>query len=526
MYDARPGLPLVYRNRRMAERQEAVPWGLDLARIEHPQLRAAAERLIETRETERLDLNLAGPDGQHLLWTWSLSPLLSVGGKVLAVLAIVEDLSQPLRARRRIETAVDQGLHLLLEVARLAEEQRGVEEFLTAVGTRVALLVQADRVVFHTYDPARKALVPSSVARGGAAHGSSPASLPCDPEASDLLPQVVFAGRVYSGVLDLASLAIRPYTHLTQFWPESGATVLIVPWRAGNERLGALVADRAQRTDTFTDENAIVLIAAGHAAGLVWQRKRAEQRLSERAAELESLERAKTDFLLLASHELRTPLTLLNGYVSMLADAGRMPGGKDEALAIVKQSLERMNVLVDQLIDATRMGDGNIRLRFRAIDLRTAVDRAVNRVVSRWGRLEDFDILLPDAMVPARVDVLRIETAVESLVDNAFKYSVPGERVRCELHLEHGTARIVVADEGIGLSEQEMVGVFARFSRMVNPRNSHIGGAGLGLFVSREIVRMHGGDITVASAPGRGSRFELRLPLGESKAAQIGMEPQ
>jgi signal transduction histidine kinase len=516
MYGTESGFPLLYRNQRMAERQESAPPDLDLTRIRHPRLVELAERLVETRRPEGIQLNLPGHDGQRLLWSWSLTPLLDTGGAMVAVLAVVEDLSQPLVARRRIESAIDQGMHLLLEVARLAEEHPRMDEFLAAVGERAALLVQAGRVVFHTYDPERRALVASPAAHAPDVEPAASSTLPCDPSAADLLSQVVFAGRVYSGTLDLSSLEFRPYTHLAQLWPETGARVLIVPWRAGNERLGAVVAHDTPRPEGFTDENAIVLIAAGHAAGLVWQRKRAEQRLEERAAELESLERAKTSFLMLASHELRTPLTLLNGYVSMLADSSQSPDQLEEILAILQQALHRMNVMVDQMVDATRLEDRRVRLRRQAIDLRAAVERAVGRVVARWRRDEDFELRLPEVAVPARVDVLRIEAAIEGLVDNAFKYSEAGDRVRCHLRLDQGVARVVVEDEGIGISEAEMTGLFTRFGRIVNARNSHTSGVGLGLFLSREVARMHGGEVTAASRAGRGSRFELRLPLGEA----------
>jgi len=287
----------------------------------------------------------------------------------------------------------------------------------------------------------------------------------------------------------------------------------MVPWRAGNDRLGAVVATGGDRPEGFTDENAIVLIAAGHAAGLVWQRKRAEQKLEERAEELASLDRIKSSFLKLASHELRTPVTLLNGYVSMLADGSRGPERMAEILPILQQALDRMNALVDQLMDATRLADGTIALQREQVDLRDAVQRAADRVLARWPRGADFELRLPDSPVTVTVDVPRIETAVANLVDNAFKYSEPGEPVRCELRTEHGAAHLVVRDEGIGMTAEELNGLFTRFGREVTAQNSHIAGTGLGLFLAREIARLHGGDITAASGASAGSSFELTLPL-------------
>jgi len=183
-----------------------------------------------------------------------------------------------------------------------------------------------------------------------------------------------------------------------------------------------------------------------------------------------------------------------------------------------------MNVLVDQLMDATRVADSQLQLELGAVDLRTAVENAVNRIVPRWRREVDFQLQLPDAAVPVLADELRIETAVENLVDNAFKYSVPGDRVHCDLQVETGVARLVVRDEGIGMSQDEMAGLFKRFGRMVNAQNSHIAGAGLGLYLSREIARLHGGEIEAASAVGQGSRFDLTLPLKEAPDRAGSME--
>ncbi len=499
------GFPLIYRNRSAEDRLGRVEHGRSVRRLQDRRLLELAERVALSREAGHVELRLPARTGGVTVWDWSISPLLDVHGSCVALVSVVQDLSQPLAARRRLERVLDRGLHLLLEVTRLAEERPDIDEFLAAVGDRLTSLVGAGTVTFNLYDPASKALV----IRSGQPYAPS---LPCDPEAGDLVSQIVFAGRVYRGTLDVTSLELRPFAQLARFWGEKGNTVLMVPWRAGNEHLGAVVAQRASRPEGFSHEEALVLIAAGHAAGLVWQRKRAEQKLAERARELESLERAKSTFLMLASHELRTPLTLLNGYVSMLADGTQ---SLDEALPIVQQALGRMNDLVDQLLDARRVADGEIRLQRREVDLRTAVESAVGRIVARWHRQRDFEIRLPDTPVPVVVDVLRVETAVENLVDNAFKYSAPGDRVRCELLVEHGAARLTVRDEGIGMTDDEIAGLFTRFGRVLNSGNSHLGGTGLGLYLSREIARLHSGDIGVTSTSGRGSRFELTLPLSD-----------
>src|SRR5262249_5863485 len=151
---------------------------------------------------------------------------------------------------------------------------------------------------------------------------------------------------------------------------------------------------------------------------------------------------------------------------------------------------QRMNVLVDQLMEATRLSEGQAVLRRRDVDLRTPVEAAARQVATRWRRPADLTVSLPEQPVPVAVDVLRIETVVGNLVDNAFKYSEQGGAVRCELRAEPGATRLLVTDEGIGMSEEEVARLFTRFGRIVNRRNSHVSGTGLGLFLSREIARL------------------------------------
>jgi len=106
----------------------------------------------------------------------------------------------------------------------------------------------------------------------------------------------------------------------------------------------------------------------------------------------------------------------------------------------------------------------------------------------------------------------RLETIVVNLIDNALKYSPPGGAVRLAVATEDASATLRVRDQGIGIAEADLPRLFTRFGRLVTAENSHIPGTGLGLYLSREIARMHGGDITVSSALGQGSEFTLTLP--------------
>jgi signal transduction histidine kinase len=514
LHSLESGFPLRYCNRQAAQRLRSL--ASDHSSTWDPRLQEVAERVIETRRSGQVEIRVRGEEDVRLLWGWTISPLLDARSELMGLVSVVEDLSVPALARRRLESAVGQGMHLLLEIARLAEEEAAVDGFLTAVGQELAEMIGADRIAFNEYDPERRLLIPRAGRRPPQSGTADfPATLPCDAEASDLLSQVVFSGRVYRGTVDLTSFEFRPYVDVVDLSREEGSKVLFVPWRAGSERLGVLVAQRTEQSDDFDDEDAIVLIAAGHTAGLVCQRKRAEIKLAERARQLESLEEAKSSFLRLASHELRGPLTLLNGYMSMLSDPRLASQRQSEILLILQQAVQRMNLLVAQLTDAVRLEDSRFQLQRRKVDLREVVKSATGNVLPLWNpaRADDFDLELPASTVPAVVDVFRIEMIVQNLLDNAFKYSRPGDRVRCGLQLEPPFVKVTVEDQGIGISKEEMRELFTRFGRIINARNSHIRGTGLGLFISQEIARMHGGEIRAISSEEGGSQFELKIPL-------------
>lgn len=227
VYGGRPEFLLLYRNQRMAEQVAAVV-DFDQPRLEHRGLRRCAERLASSGTSEALRTSVQGMDGRRLIWEWTLSPLVGPTGEVIAVLVVLEDLSEPLLVQQRVEAAVDQGMHLLLDVARLAEEHAAVGEFLTVLSEYVALLVHADSIAFYTYDPSRKLLV-ACAGSDAAVPDQAAAGLPCDADASDPLSQVVFAGRVYTGTLDFDSRDLWSFGHHARLWLDTGTRVDTTP---------------------------------------------------------------------------------------------------------------------------------------------------------------------------------------------------------------------------------------------------------------------------------------------------------
>ncbi|TMD54888.1 MAG: HAMP domain-containing histidine kinase [Chloroflexi bacterium] len=236
--------------------------------------------------------------------------------------------------------------------------------------------------------------------------------------------------------------------------------------------------------------------------------------LTERIA---ALERTKTEFLNLASHELRGPITVIRGYLSMLerGSLGEIPESAQRALPVLTAKADEMNALVEQMIEAARLEEGRLELSTRRADLREVARIAVEMARPISDSEHALVLESSEAEVPVMVDVDRIATVIGNLLSNAIKYSPGGGQVTCRVAREKYVGTITVSDKGVGIPPDRFDRLFTRFGRIVTPETSHIPGTGLGLYLSRELARLHGGDITATSVLGKGSSFVLAVPLLE-----------
>ncbi|MFN2466307.1 MAG: ATP-binding protein [Candidatus Dormibacteria bacterium] len=251
-------------------------------------------------------------------------------------------------------------------------------------------------------------------------------------------------------------------------------------------------------------------------------RRRADAEREEQAATLRAsaarmagLEKIKSDFLNLASHELRGPLSVLNGYLAMLTDGslGELPPRARGVLPALNAKASQMGMLITQMLEAARLEDSQLQLKLEPVDLRRLVRNAVDTMGSMTAPGQSLLFGEPGGEILLVADAGRVETILLNLIDNALKYSPAGGVVQVIVSADAEAATVRVRDRGIGIAEEDLPRLFTRFGRLVTPENSHIQGTGLGLYLSREIARMHGGDITVVSARAKGSEFSLSLPL-------------
>jgi len=271
--------------------------------------------------------------------------------------------------------------------------------------------------------------------------------------------------------------------------------------------MGAMVVVSGPYTPFFgTDE---VSRLRGYAANITAALDRA--RVTERLA---ALEKTKTQFLNLASHELRSPLGVINGYLSMLEQGslGQLKESGLQAVQVLKAKTVELNLLVTQMLDSARLEDGRLALKRDRLDLREVASAAMQVVRPLAGPDHVLTLETPPAAVIVMGDADRIKTIISNLLENAIKYSPNGGRVQCIVSTADGLATLRVVDGGVGIAGEDLPRLFNRFERIEHRETSHVGGTGLGLYLSRELARQHGGDIRVESRPRSGSTFTLTLP--------------
>ena len=292
-----------------------------------------------------------------------------------------------------------------------------------------------------------------------------------------------------------------------------------VTWSAmapivSGDQVVAILRVSSYDNDPFTDEHRARLDAIANVTAMAIGNAERYSMARSEAQRLAELENIKSEFLRLASHELRGPLALVRGYLSMFED-GSLPtvaGAARDVLPVVSARLTQMSRLIDDMLETARLEDRRLQLAVRHVDLRDVVHHAVEDIPVVTG-VHSIQVEICAEPLPVVADPGRITTIVRNLVDNAIRYSPAGGRIRITAERDSDTAVVAVADEGIGIAADDQHRLFERFGRIVTSENSHISGTGLGLHLSRELARLHNGDITVESEEGHGSTFRLRLPL-------------
>ena len=247
--------------------------------------------------------------------------------------------------------------------------------------------------------------------------------------------------------------------------------------------------------------------------------RRRQYQLRDLLASLQESDQRKTEFLATLAHELRNPLAPIRSCVGILQRNVADPG---PVLEVMERQVHHMVRLVDDLLELSRITRGKVELRPEDVELASvfAAARDTSRPLVE-GSGHHLEVRLPAQPLWLHADPVRIAQVLSNLLNNAARYTDPGGNIMLEARAEDGHAVITVTDDGMGLTPDALLGVFDMFSQADGRDIRAQHGLGIGLALVRSLVEMHGGAVAAHSeGPGRGSRFEVRLPLVAAPSVQ------
>jgi PAS domain S-box-containing protein len=224
-------------------------------------------------------------------------------------------------------------------------------------------------------------------------------------------------------------------------------------------------------------------------------------------------EEIKSTFISVISHELKTPVALIKGYADTLLrkDARWEPGTMQESLTVILEEADRLNQLIDNLLDASRLQVGALPLEMDQVALDALAERVAGRFRTQT-QIHDIVVRFPPDLPLAEGDPRRLEQVLNNLLSNAIKYSPDGGTIEISGRATDHDVIVTVSDEGVGIPFEEQSRVFERFFRGARERHQRTPGAGLGLYLVKAIVEAHAGRTWVESDPGKGAAFSFAVP--------------
>lgn len=238
----------------------------------------------------------------------------------------------------------------------------------------------------------------------------------------------------------------------------------------------------------------------------------------EDITEIRRLEELKSDFISTVSHELRTPLTSIKGYASLLLN----PKGQfDEEtrkkyVKIIDRHSEQLTKLIDNLLDVSRLEAGHLHLALKPVNLNNLLTKVLVNLEPQTSQ-HQIENKLPKDLPQIVADPDRIEQVLTNLITNAIKYSAPHTTITISGKVEKDRVVVSVEDKGIGIPQKELPHLFDRFHRVDRRLARETEGTGLGLYIAKNLIELHHGEIWVESEVGKGSKFSFSLPLSLNK---------
>ena len=233
--------------------------------------------------------------------------------------------------------------------------------------------------------------------------------------------------------------------------------------------------------------------------------------INNMAQQLSEIDKMKNDFISTVSHEIRTPMTAIKGWGETLKNVGDNPSLMEKGLDIIVSETDRLSVMVEELLDFSRMQNGKIRIISKEIDLIQIIEQVYN-VYRQKAINEKIDLFLElndNTELNINADKDRIRQVIINVLDNAIKYTSANGKVSINVARIQKYVKIIISDTGKGISQKDLPHIKEKFYKADN----NVRGTGIGLAVADEIIKMHSGELNISSEPGNGTTVEIILPI-------------
>ena len=295
----------------------------------------------------------------------------------------------------------------------------------------------------------------------------------------------------------------RPATEILPGWHEAGPRVPVARSPGADARPGAVSVEVGGR------ELWLSVTGVRFDDGIVYAfRDLTEER---------RIEEVKRDFVATVSHELRTPLAAVYGAAMTIRRQGLKLGkpGRETLLGIIEREAERLARFVDEILLASRIDTGTVRVALDRCDGAEMARSVVEAAKAHSPTTVAIELTTPSDLPPVAADADKVRQVLGNLIENAVKYGEAGELVEVFLERQNGSVRFCVRDHGPGIPPEEQGRIFEKFYRMGEAAGGHTSGTGLGLYICQELVRLMNGSISVTSDEAEGTTFFFELPLAD-----------
>jgi len=466
-------------------------------------------------------------DGTPVEVSISTAPLMDAAGNIQGVVALITDITERKRADGLIRESDERALR---DYERLVERIAALAQALGAARDLVTIFrmlrefadasVPCIGIFISLYDSQRG--VRTAVYAWGDGEEVDVSLLPPMPITVEgpnsravRTGQIIFTDDFQSRMRGHPGVVIGPPDGRL---PNSS---LVVPMAAMGRIVGTIEV-QSYEVAAYNSQHASAMKMAANLAAVAIENVRLFEHESRARAVAEESNRLKDEFLAILSHELRTPLTAVLGWARLLRSEHLNSEMTARALEVIERNATAQKLLIDDLLEVSRIITGKFRLEMRPMNLAPVIEAAIEVIrptaAAKNIRLES--VLNPASSAVVSGDPDRVQQVVWNLLSNAVKFTSHGGRVEVRLEHQSDCARIVVSDTGQGIPESFLPFVFDRFRQADSTTTRTYGGLGLGLAIVRHLVELHGGTVRVESeGEGRGTTFSVELPLNQMRTA-------